>query len=370
MSRTGAAAGGPMAATTPRLSVIIPTVNEAQTLPPLLADLGRQQGPTFEIIVGDGGSIDATREVVEAAGARFVAARRGRGAQMNAAVATARGEYLLFLHADSRLAEPDLLAGAVAALQRAAEADAHVAGHFPLRFIRTRPGHDLAYRFLEAKSALNRVNTTSGDQGLLLSRLFFDELGGFDDSLPFLEDQRLAEEIRRRGVWLTLPGRLGTSARRFETEGFHRRYLLMGIIMGMHSVGSQDFIIRAPGIYRLQRDTGHLRLSPFFALLWSMIRRDWGWAGTPRVFFRLGRYIRQNAWQPFFFVDVWRQPLLGASRHPLLTLHDRYIAPILACRPVDAVVGLGCFVWYMGVLTLWFRLTETPIFNLLRNDRK
>ena len=354
----------------PLLSVIIPALNEAENLPALLADLRRQRGPALEVIVGDGGSTDGTREVVTAAGGRLVAARRGRGAQMNAAAAVACGELFLFLHADSRLPEPDLLAGAVAALQRAAMVTPRVAGHFRLCFIRTAAGPDLAYRFLEAKTALNRVNTTNGDQGLLLSGRFFHELGGFDESLPFLEDQRLAEQIRRRGVWLTLPGELRSSARRFETEGFHRRYLLMGIMMGMHSVGMHDFFLRAPGVYRLQQDTGRLRLSPYFALLWSMVRRDWGWAETPRVFLRLGRYIRQNAWQPFLFVDVWLQPILGASRSPLLALHDRFIAPILACRPVDAVVGLGCFVWYMGVLTLWFRLTESPITSHLERDRK
>ena len=96
---------------------------------------------------------------------------------MNAAAILARGEYLLFLHADSRLPETGLLADALSELQTSATAGPRVAGHFRLRFIRSHAGGDLFYRYMEAKTALNRVNTTNGDQGLLLSRAFFAELG-------------------------------------------------------------------------------------------------------------------------------------------------------------------------------------------------
>jgi hypothetical protein len=217
----------------------------------------------------------------------------------------------------------------------------------------------LAYRYIEEKTALNRTNTTNGDQGLLLSRAFFHQLGGFDDSLPFLEDQRLAEKIRGQGRWRTLPGFLQTSARRFESEGFHRRYLLMGIMMGLFSIGERAFFARAPGLYRLQQDTGRLLLAPFFGLLWSMVLRDWGQSGTLRTFYRLGHYIRHNAWQLFFFFDVWLRPYLGPGRYPLLGFYDRLVAPCLDFRLWNALVGLGCFVWYMGILAPFFWLQES-----------
>jgi len=202
------------------------------------------------------------------------------------------------------------------------------------------------------------VNTTNGDQGLLLAAAFFRSLGGFDEQLPFLEDQRLVAQIRRKGVLMTLPGLLKTSARRFEAEGFHRRYILMSIIMGLHSINEESFFARAPEVYRVQQDTGKLRLSPFFALLWDVIRRDWGFFGSIRNFYRLGRYIRENSWQVFFFVDVCLRPLLGPGRYPLLAFHDRVFAPCTDFRCCNALVGLLCFFWFMGVLAPYFRIRD------------
>lgn len=343
----------------PLLSIVIPTLNEAEILPHLIADLRAQRGIALEVLIGDGGSTDATRAMVEAEGWRFVVAARGRGAQMNAAARLATGALLLFLHADSRLPDPLLLHHAVAAWTANQQQSGPAAGHFRLRFRRATEANRLGYRYLEAKTALNRPHTTNGDQGFLLDRDLFVQLGGYAEDLPFLEDQRLAERIRRQARWITLPGWLETSARRFETEGFHRRYLLMGIIMGMHAIGMDSFCKRAPGVYRVQAEAGRLRLSPFFALIRSMIRHDWGLAGTVRVFFLLGRFLRENAWQLFFFVDVCLRSLVGGDRAPLLRFHDRCIAPCLAFRPVDALAGLLCFVWFLGVLAPIFALIES-----------
>lgn len=348
----------------PLLSVIVPTLNEEAALPALLADLGRQRGISLEVLIGDGGSTDGTEAAARTHGAVFVPGLRGRGAQMNAAAAQANGAYLLFFHADSRLEDPDLLARGLACLRQAEQEQPWVAGHFRLRFSRSDARHGLAYRYLEAKTGLNRPGTTNGDQGFLLSRAFFRHLGGFDDSLPFLEDQRLADRIRALGRWITLPGVLVTSARRFESEGFHGRYLLMGIIMGMYGIGEWRFFARAPGVYRVQADTGRLLLAPIFGLLWAMVRRDWGLVGTVRTFYRLGRVLRQNSWQPFLFLDVWLAPVLGSGRYPLLRLHDRLVAPCLDFRLVNGVAGLLCFCWYMGVLAAFFWAKESLVRRL------
>src|SRR5512136_3508155 len=109
----------------PLVSVIIPTLDEAGFLPELLADLQRQLDILLDIIVADGGSSDTTRSAVEAVGARFVAAGRGRGMQMNAAAACAAGDYCLFLHADSRIDDFHLIRNAVQALRNEIAAAGH-----------------------------------------------------------------------------------------------------------------------------------------------------------------------------------------------------------------------------------------------------
>lgn len=342
----------------PLLSIIIPTLNEAEHLPALLDDLGRQQRVSLEIVIGDGGSVDATRQIAEKYGVRFISARRGRGAQMNAAAEAASADYLLFLHADSRIDDSCLLGTAVDALAGALREQERTAGHFCLKFMRTTAHNALAYRYAEEKTALNRAGTTNGDQGMLLTKRFFRELGGFDESLPFLEDQRIAGKIRATGTWITLPGYLQTSARRFEREGFHRRYILMSMMMGLHSIGAETFFTRAPGLYRTQQETGALLLTPFFNLIRRMMRDEWGFGGTVRTFYQLGRYIRQNSWQMFFFADVLLRPLLGARRYPLLTVHDRLVGPVTNFRIFNALTGMIAYVWFMGVLAPYFRFAE------------
>ena len=278
---------------------------------------------------------------------------------MNAAAAQASGEYCLFLHADSRMDDRNLLRNAVHALTMDRHESDRIAGHFNLRFIRTSERNAVAYRYAEEKTAFNRVNTTNGDQGLLLSKEFFRHLGGFDESMPFLEDQRIAEKIRSRGKWITLPGYLKTSARRFETEGFHRRYILMSMMMGLHSIGIEEFFAHAPGVYQVQQDTGTLVLSPFFGLIWRMMREEWGLRGSIRVFYLLGRYIRQNSWQMFYFLDIRLRSLLGAGRYPFLNFHDRVFASCTDFKIFDALAGVLCFIWFMGILAPVFRVIDT-----------
>jgi hypothetical protein len=131
----------------------------------------------------------------------------------------------------------------------------------------------------------------------------------------------------------------------------------MSMMMGLHSIGEKEFFVRAPEIYRLQGETGRLCLTPFFRLIRNMIA-EWGVGGSLRNFYRLGSYIRRHSWQMFFFIDVCSRPRLGRGRYPFLTFHDRIFAPATNFKLCDAVTGLLCFVWFIGILPPFFWLIE------------
>lgn len=330
------------------LSVIIPTLNEAAALPLLLADLRQQQGCALEIIVADGGSSDATVALAERAGAKVVRADRGRAIQMNAGAAQASAGHLLFLHADTRLPSPTVLRDALAALIQ--QKSDNVAGHFPLRFVRSTPGHDFLFRYLEEKTALNRRYTINGDQGAMLSRRFFAELGGFDPRLPFLEDQRLAAQVWKRGRWMVLPGHLLTSARRFELEGHRPRLILMTLMMALHEAGADEFFAQAPQVYASQDQTRQLDLSAFHRLIRGILWRA-RWQRTACILWRCGHFVRQNTWQLFYRRDLLRAP---RGEYPALALYDRYLDRLIANRAADFLATLLMCAWFF----LWLSLTQ------------
>lgn len=336
-----------------RLAVVIPVLDEAATLPALLADLAIQSGLELQVIVADGGSTDASAALAEAAGARVVHATRGRGAQMNAGAAVASADWLLFLHADSRLPHARLLAEALAHLQAQAE-PARCAGHFALRFADVPAGHAFVFQVLEAKSGLNRRQTINGDQGFLLPADWFRELGGFDERLPYLEDQRLAAKVFASGRWHLLPGWLQTSARRFVSEGTRERLVTMALIMGLEAAGEHDLLARLPGLYAVQRDAGAQRTT---ALLRAVRQALWStrWRVLFGTLWRGGRFVRANAWQLAFHRDVRREGRDAARRHPSLDRFERRWAPWLDNLVGDTLGTLLLTAWLFAWLPLVMR---------------
>lgn len=193
------------------ISIIIPTLNEAAQLPSALASL-QGNGPPREIIVVDAGSTDATPELARNAGVHLLMSPRPqRAAQLNLGAASARGDTLLFLHADTLLP--------AAALQRIAtalEQPAVVGGGFARRF-------DSPSLFLRITCALAEVRTRAlgwflGDQAMFVRRSVFEALGGFRE-MDIFEDLDFSRRMGRQGRLVTLRPPVISAARRFEARG-------------------------------------------------------------------------------------------------------------------------------------------------------
>jgi rSAM/selenodomain-associated transferase 2 len=195
------------------LSAIIPTLNAAGTLG---ATLDAARPGVDEIVVVDGGSIDATMAIAASHGARTIASARGRGYQLAAGARSATGDWLLFLHADTRLA-----ANWEVAARRFMVDPANAARAAAFRFALDDDAPHA--RRLEAMVAWRcRVfRLPYGDQGLLLSRALYDRVGGYRP-LPLMEDVDLVRRIGRRNIVL-LDAPAVTSAERFRAGGYLRR---------------------------------------------------------------------------------------------------------------------------------------------------
>ena len=202
-----------------KLSIIIPTLNEAEGLPPLLAELYPVCGDDTEIIIADGGSHDGTPAIARRAGLPCVQAPRGRARQMNAGAAIASGELLLFLHADTRLPP-----GAPAAMLTAIRAGAQW-GRFDVRIAGQPFMLKVIARMINLRSRLTGIAT--GDQAIFITRTGFTAIGGFPDQ-PLMEDIELSSRLLRAG-WrpACLRPRVLTSGRRWESRGVWRTILLM-----------------------------------------------------------------------------------------------------------------------------------------------
>lgn len=195
------------------LAIIIPTLNAAEGLGAALAACAEAGA---EILVADGGSTDGTPGLARAAGAEVIAASRGRGPQLVAGAAANRADWLLFLHADTRL-EPGW-AAAVRGFMAQPE-NAGRAAYF--RFTLDDPAPQA--RRLERLVAWRcRVLALPyGDQGLLLSRALYQSVGGYRP-LPLMEDVDLVRRLGRRRL-VSLPVVALTSAARWRRDGWYRR---------------------------------------------------------------------------------------------------------------------------------------------------
>jgi len=213
----------------PRVSVVIPVLDEAQALPGALDHLAGLAG-RWEPIVVDGGSADGTVRLAEAHPSRPLVVRtaRGRAVQMNAGVGLATGELLLFLHADTLLPH-DAHAQLCSAIGRGAQG-----GNFRLRF----GGGDRFSRLLTRWYGIQRrAGIYYGDSVIWLRSDLFARLGGFAE-LPIMEDYDLVRRLERCVRTTCLPGPVVTSGRRGERLGLARTVASWTVIRWLFVAGA------------------------------------------------------------------------------------------------------------------------------------
>lgn len=214
----------------PPLSVVIPTLEEAEGIAGCIRALRRLCDAGAEVIVVDAGSKDATAALAAAAGARILQAPRGRAAQMNAGAEAAQGRMLAFLHADTRPTPQ-----ACTRLLELAAQPAECWGRFDVRL----SGSGAALRVIETcmnlRSRLTGIAT--GDQFIFVSRGLFGRAGGFP-VIALMEDVALSDRLKRMVPPRCCRERVETSSRRWRQYGVLRTVLRMWRLRAAYALGA------------------------------------------------------------------------------------------------------------------------------------
>lgn len=339
-----------MIATGVTLSVVIPVFNEQDVLPGLLADLQNQDfRDSWEVVVVDGESDDETLACCARWSAgpgirmRVITSTRGRPQQLNCGARGAEGRVLFFLHADSRLPSQSFLQSAYDRFRlEASNASGPVAGHHGLEFAPVSPRLSSGLYYFAAKSYLNRPEVINGDQGMWIEKTRFRELGGFDESLPYMEDARFARKVFSRGSWITLPGTIVTSPRRFDTQGFRARQGLNAMMRVFDAAGCDAFFGRVVDAYAVQSSAQRVEFSDYFVAahvaLW-----EGGFAAIRAQLWRLGNAVASQAWQLWYGFDVIAAERSGFAPIEVgtrwLSRYDRFVR-----RLIESAIGYGCAV--------------------------
>lgn len=218
------------------ISVIIPTLDAEAGLAATLSALvpAAVDGLVREVVIADGGSRDRTLEIAEDAGVVILKTGAGRGHQLRAGAAKARFPWLLFLHADTVLDS---------GWEREAgqHIDAISSGRTPQSAAVFRFALDdtrFAARVLEAGVAFRAglLKLPYGDQGLLLSRRLYDDIGGHSD-LPLMEDVAIVRRLGRNRI-RTMRAKAITSARRYRERGYVRRIVRNQLCLALYFSGA------------------------------------------------------------------------------------------------------------------------------------
>ena len=201
------------------LSIIVPVLDEEAGIAATLQALSALRARGAEVIVADGASRDRTVALARPLCDRLIVAARGRATQMNAGASAARGEILLFLHADTRLPEDAdrlIMDGLKRSGRTWGRFDVSIEGHHPL--------FPVIAAMMNLRSRLTGIAT--GDQAIFVATAAFAAIGGYPD-LPLMEDIVLSRRLKRLGQPFCVSARALTSGRRWEQYGVMRTILTM-----------------------------------------------------------------------------------------------------------------------------------------------
>ena len=211
------------------ISVIIPTLDEAEGISDLLTGLAPMRAAGGELILVDGGSRDGTPDLARPQVDRLLVGARGRAAQMNLGARHARGAILVFLHADTQAPSAALLD-----LPKRLAESGRDWGRFDVRIAGRHPVLPVIAWSMNLRSRLTGIAT--GDQTLFVTRERFERVGGYPP-IALMEAIALSRRLKRSGRPLCLRERVLTSGRRWERRGVARTILLMWWLRLAYALG-------------------------------------------------------------------------------------------------------------------------------------
>jgi rSAM/selenodomain-associated transferase 2 len=218
------------AASRPLLSIVVPCLNEETSIAATLDALAPLRRCGAEVIVVDGGSSDETAARAASRADHVIASARGRATQMNAGAALARGDVLLFLHADTKLPP-----GADALLLGGLAKSGCGWGRFDVTISGAHPLFPVIAGAMNLRSRWTGIAT--GDQGIFVARELFERVRGYPP-IALMEDIALSALLRRHGPPYCIRARATTSGRRWEKHGVFRTMLLMWRLRLAYALGA------------------------------------------------------------------------------------------------------------------------------------
>ena len=211
----------------PEISIVIPTLDEADSIAATLESL-KIFGAAVETIVVDGGSRDATVAIARNYGVKILRSKRGRGIQLQTGANHASGEILWFVHADTAVS-----ANCLEQIKQTLRNKNVVGGNFTIRF----DGSRRAAKFLTwLYPQLRLLDLIYGDSAIFVRREIYENIGGFRQ-YPIFEDLDFVERLRKTGEIVTLPAVVTTSSRRFENGSFFLTFARWTILQILYWFG-------------------------------------------------------------------------------------------------------------------------------------